>query len=331
MSDRKSDLLLINAFSWTTERRACYLPYGILYLAGFLRQKGIKVDIYDRNTDFSLNIQNCLYYVQKIKPAIVGLSVLTGPVISDALKISRAIKSVSPGTTVVWGGLHPTIFPNHVLGEESVDFIIQGEGELAGFELCRALLDNGPYGHIKNLGFKDKGRIVLNPMRDEMLDLDTNDMPAWDLLDIEHYVANRFFANRVLTMNTSRGCPFKCAFCFNQGLPYQRWRGLSAPKIKKQIDYLHDNYRINGIQFYEDSFDTDKKRVRDFCRLMRDSGMSGRIKWSHFSNIPYFDHELVSYEKSSGLRYIEYGVESGSQRILDAVDKRQTIPQIKEV
>ena len=331
MDSYKNDLLLINAFSWTTEKRTCYLPYGVLYLAGFLRQKGITVDIYDRNTDYSLDIQKCIDYFKEQKPPIVGLSVLTGPVIADALKISRQIKSISPKTCVVWGGLHPTIFPHYVFNEDSVDFIIQGEGELAMFELCRALLDNKPYSGIKNLGFKDNGRIVLNPIREELLDLDTNDVPAWDLLDIKHYVANRFFASRVLTMNTSRGCPFKCTFCFNQGLPYQRWRGLSAAKIKKQIDYLYKNYGINGIQFYEDSFDTDKKRVREFCDIMLGSGMNQRIKWSHFSNIPYFDPEAVSYEKKAGLRYIEYGVESGAQRILDWVNKRQTVDEIKEV
>ncbi|MDP3732518.1 MAG: radical SAM protein [Candidatus Omnitrophota bacterium] len=325
------DILLVNPFSWTIEKRPCYLPYGVLYLAGFLRQKGLKVDIYDRNTDYSLDIQKCMDYFKEKKPAIVGLSVLTGPVISDAIKISRAIKSMSPGTRIVWGGLHPTIFSQCVLKEDNVDFIIQGEGELPMLELCRALLDNNPYSGIRNLGFKDNGRIVLNPIREELLDLDANDMPAWDLLDIRHYVANRFFASRVLTMNTSRGCPFKCTFCFNQGLPYQRWRGLSAAKIKKQIDYLYKSYGINGIQFYEDSFDTDKKRVREFCGLMLGSGMNQRIKWSHFSNIPYFDREVVSYEKEAGLRYIEYGVESGSQRILDWVNKRQTVVQIKEV
>lgn len=331
MQERKNDLLLINAFSWTTERRTCYLPYGMLYLAAFLRQQGIRVGIYDRNTDYSLEIGKCIEQVKKENPAIVGLSVLTGPVISDALKISRAIKSASPQTRIVWGGLHPTIFPRYVLGEESVDFIIQGEGEAAALELCRALLENRPYREIKNLGFKEGGKIYINPVRDELLDLDQLDLPAWDLLEMRHYIANRFFASRVLTMNTSRGCPFKCTFCFNQGLAYQRWRALSAAGIKKQMDHLHKNYGINGIQFYEDSFDTDKKRVRDFCDLMIRSGLNRQVRWSHFSNVPYFDPETVSYEKAAGLRYIEYGVESGSQRILDWVNKRQSILQIREV
>jgi radical SAM superfamily enzyme YgiQ (UPF0313 family) len=331
MNEKECDILLINAFSWTTERRACYLPYGVLYLAAYLRQNKIKVDIYDRNADYSLDIDKSIAYFEEKKPPIVGISVLTGPVISDALQISRRIKSIAPQTIIIWGGLHPTIFPGYVLGEESVDFIIQGEGEEPLLELVRALLDKKPYSSIMNLGFKNGGKIALNPMRKELLSLDSVEMPAWDLLEMKHYIANRFFASRVLTMNTSRGCTFKCTFCFNQGLPHQRWRGLSASSIKEQIDYLRKKYSINGIQFYEDSFDTDKRRVRDFCELMRSSGLSKRIKWSHFSNIPFFDSEVVACEKDAGLRYIEYGVESGSQRILDWVQKRQTVQQIKRV
>ena len=90
----KSDLLLINSFSWTEEKRPCYLPYGILYLAGYVRDKGLSVDIYDRNCDYSHDIQKCISYFEKKKPKIVGLSVLSGPVINDALKISRKITSV---------------------------------------------------------------------------------------------------------------------------------------------------------------------------------------------------------------------------------------------
>lgn len=328
---KRTDILLINAFSWTTVKRTCYLPYGVLYLASYLRKKGISVDLYDRNTDYSLDIGKCLDFFKKSGPLIVGISVLTGPVIADALKISREIKKISPKTYIVWGGIHPTIFPKRVLEEKSVDFIIQGEGELALHELCEALLKGKNYKHIKNLGFKSNDKPVVNPIREELLDLNTNSMPAWDMVEMKYYLAKRFFANRVLTINSSRGCPMKCTFCFNQALPSHKWRGMSAKNIKKQIEFLNKNYGVNGIQFYDDSFDTDKKRLKEFCDLMIRSGLNKKVRWSHFSNIPYFDRKTVIYEKKAGLRYIEYGVESGSQKILDWIKKGQTIKQIKEV
>lgn len=329
--EKKIDLLLVNAFSWAFDKRPCYLPYGVLYLASYLRTKGISVSLYDRNIDYSLDPGKCLEYFNKINPPIVGISVLTGPVITDALKISRRIKAISPKTVIVWGGLHPTFFPKQVLKEKSVDFIIQGEGELALSDLCEALLNNKNYKDIKNLGFRNNGKLVINPVREERINLDTNYLPAWDLVEMKYYLAKRFFASRVLTLNSSRGCLMKCTFCFNREYSSQKWRGISAKNIKKQIEYLYKNYNINGIQFYEDSFDTDKKRLREFCDLMIRSGMNKKVKWSHFSNIPYFDRETVLYEMEAGLKYIEYGVESGSQRILDWIKKQQTVEQIKEV
>ncbi len=326
-----TDLLLINAFSWSEERRPCYLPYGILYLAGYIRERGISVSVYDRNSDYSLNIQKCIDYFEQNRPKIVALSVLTGPVINDALAISRKIKSIAPQTCIVWGGLHPTIFPEYVIREASVDFIIQGEGEEPLYELCDAVLNHKNVSGIQNLGYQENGEIRLNPMRPNLLDLDAAPFPAWDLVDMKYYMAKRFFAGRVLTLSSSRGCLFKCTFCFNQGLPHHAWRGLSARNVFKQVKYLHEKFNINGIQFYEDSFDTDKKRVRDFCDLMIASGLNSKIKWNHFSNIPYFNEELVRYEKKAGLCYIEYGVESGSQRTLDWIKKRQTVEQIKDV
>ncbi len=328
VADNSCDILLINAFSWNLDKRPCYLPYGVLYLASFLRNKKIKVGVYDRNTDFSLDIKKCIDHFKACRPKVVGISVLTGPVINDALKISKAIKAISPDTYIVWGGLYPTLFPKYVLEESSIDFIIQGEGEFALYELLQNLFSHKNYKDVGNLGFKDAGKIILNPIRQELLDLNDNPLAAWDLIDIRYYIANRFFASRVLTLSTSRGCPFKCAFCFNQGLPHQRWRSLNAGNMYKQIEYLKNNYHINGIQFYEDSFDTDKQRVKEFCRFMIDGRM--KVNWSHFSNIIYSNEELLKIERLANCKYIEYGVESGSDRILKMIDKRQDVKEIEE-
>jgi anaerobic magnesium-protoporphyrin IX monomethyl ester cyclase len=320
----KTDILLINPFSWIRDGSPAYLPYGVLYLAGYLRGKGIKVDIFDANADYS----DPLEVVARKKPLAIGLSVLTGPVINEALKISRAAKSRFKDIKIIWGGLHPTLFPKYVLREDSVDYIVQAEGENAIFRLMDSLLRGSPDTTIRNIGYKDNGQIFINPVDEGLIDLNLSPMPAWDLVDISKYIANRFFASRVLTMNTSRGCPFKCAFCFNQGLSYQRWRSLNARNIIKQLICLKDNYGINGIQFYEDSFDTDKSRVKEFCNLMMSS--KAKVNWSHFSNIIYCDESMLRLEKAANCKYVEYGVESGSDRILQLINKRQNVAQIKE-
>ncbi len=240
-SAEELDILLINPFSWIRDGSPAYLPYGVLYLAGYLRGKGIRVDIFDANTDPS----DPLEVVSRKSPLAIGLSVLTGPVINEALKISREAKSRFKDIKIIWGGLHPTLFPKYVLEEDSVDYIVQAEGENAIYRLMGALLKGKEDFSIRNLGYRDKGNIFINPVEDSLIDLNLSPLPAWDLVDIHKYVANRFFASRVLTMNTSRGCPFKCAFCFNQGLSYQRWRALDSGNVFKQLIYLKGKIKSN--------------------------------------------------------------------------------------
>ena len=211
--NKEIDILLINPFSWIRDGSPAYLPYGVLYLAGYLRGKGIRADIFDTNTDPS----DPLEVVSRKRPLAIGLSVLTGPVINEALKISRAAKSRFKDIKIIWGGLHPTLFPKYVLEEDSVDYIVQAEGENAIYRLMDALLKGKEDFSIRNLGYRDKGNIFINLVEDSLIDLNLSPLPAWDLVDIHKYVANRFFASRVLTMNTSRDAPLNALSALIKG------------------------------------------------------------------------------------------------------------------
>jgi len=302
-----TDILLVNPFSWTRDGRAAYLPYGILYMASYLRKRGVSVEIHDCNTaDYVMD------HISESKPDTIGLSVLTGPVIKEALEISRSVKEQYPEIKIVWGGLHPTLFPDSVRREKSVDYIIRGEGEKA--------LDN-------LLNHMEYGSIYDNA---SLIDLDAEPMPAWDMLpDIGRYIMNKHYGDRVLTLNTSRGCVNDCAFCFNSAMSTHKWRALSAKNIWAQVATLYFRYGINGIQFYEDNFDVDKERVKEFCQLMIKTGMNKHVKWAHFSCVKKADKDLIDYEREAGCREIGYGVESGSNRILKLLNKNQTTKDIE--
>jgi radical SAM superfamily enzyme YgiQ (UPF0313 family) len=243
----------------------------------------------------------------------VGLSVLTGPVINEAVAISRATKAMNPNTKVVWGGLHPTLFPKVVREEKSIDYIIRGEGEEALYRLVNGM------------------NFICVYENQFLIDLNLETMPAWDMLpNMEKYIMNKHYGDRVLTLNTSRGCVNDCAFCFNGAMKTHRWRALSAENIFKQVLNLKLKYNINGIQFYEDNFDVDKKRVERFCDLMIQSKLNKVIKWAHFSCVKKADPRLIAYEREAGCREIGYGVESGSNRILTLINKQQTTADIKK-
>ncbi|MEI6631162.1 MAG: radical SAM protein [bacterium] len=317
-----TEVLLINAKSWQGQPPS-YLPYGILWIAGLLRNNGFSVALLDRNVDN----RSLSEVMAKENPKIVGISCLTGPVINDAINISKIIKERHKDVTLVWGGIHPTIFPRHVLVQPYVDYVISGEGEFPLLELARYLrYGEGKLEQIKNLGYKLGKELILNENRD-FIDLNILPNPGWDLVDIKKYIQKKFYSNKVITLNTSRGCPWRCAFCYNQAVNHRRWRGISAEKVVEHMEYLESNYGIRGFQFYDDEFDVDEKRVLKMCDILIKK--KKRYSFGHFSRVNHIKTERLRKEKEAGLRFIEFGIESGSDRMLEFIEKDQTVEMTK--
>jgi len=317
-----TDILLVNPKS--IDVLPSYLPYGLLYIGAYLRQCQFSVKIYDANT-FTQDFSD---YLKKEKPEIIGISILSGPCLTDAIEKARITRRLLPQAKIVFGGIHATLFPRQILRKEFVDFVVMNEGEHPLAELSEFILKRkGNQEEIKNLGYKKAGKLLLNPLRN-FVNLDDLPLPAWDLLPMEKYIHQKFYAKRVLTLHTSRGCPWNCSYCYNQAVNFRRWRGMSAEKIIEQIEYLQSQYHITGFQFYDDEFDADPKRVEKFCRLVLKRNL--RIKWSHYSRINVADEKRLRLEKEAGCVFVEFGVESGSPRLLKLLNKQQTVNQVKK-
>jgi radical SAM superfamily enzyme YgiQ (UPF0313 family) len=313
-----SDILLINTRSWPG-RPPSYLPYGVLWIAGLLRKNKFSVSVLDRNVD----TQDPKDIFLKEKPKVVGISCLTGPVINDAIFLSRLARSILDKVSIVWGGIHPTIFPLDVLRQDYVDYVVKGEGEFPLLELSRyILLGQGALKTIANLGYKIDKQLILNNNRD-FIDLNTLPDPAWDLLNLSNYIQQKFYSSAVVTLNTSRGCPWRCAFCYNQAVNFRRWRGISAQKIVEHMEYFERWHGIRGFQFYDDEFDVNEKRVIDMCELLIQRKKNYRF--GHFSRVNHITKERLLIEKQAGLKFIEFGIESGSARMLEFIEKDQTL------
>lgn len=317
-----ADILLINAKSWTGNPPA-YLAYGILWIAGLLRKEGFSISILDRNVD-NRELKEILV---SQRPKVIGISCLTGPVIDDAIFVSQAIRALLNDAVIVWGGIHPTIFPSHVLKQTYVDYVIKGEGEFPFLELVQYILSGqGSPGQIRNLGYKRGKELVLNENRD-FIDLNILPNPVWDLVDIKKYIQQKFYSHRVITLNTSRGCPWRCDFCYNQAVNKRRWRGMRAEKIVEHMEYLESHYDIKGFQFYDDEFDVNEKRVIQMCDILIKKNK--KYTFGHFSRVNHISLERLKIEKEAGLRFIEFGVESGSDRMLKFIEKDQTVEMIR--
>lgn len=316
------DVLLISPAK--KEERPYYLPLGLLSIASYLRKNGISVKIFDINT----SNETIDEIIQRYSPKSIGITALSGPMLKDAVKISCRIRELNKNIHIIWGGIHPTIFPALTLKNDYVDFVVMQEGEITTLELVQSLDKPDCYKNIRGIGYKIDGKTIINPERKFIDDLDTLPMPAWDLVDVKKYFNEQFWGSRILTLNTSRGCRFRCAYCQNQIVTKRTWRGLSARRIIESIAYLKATYGIDGIHFMDDDFNSNISRTIEYLNILKEEKLS--IKWFELSRVNHYqDLELVKLRGSLGCKVVDFGVESGSERILKFIQKDQTIAQIK--
>lgn len=288
-------------------------PLGIMYVAAMVKDEH-EVRIFDRN----LIDQDFGAYLDGFKPDLVGVSVLTGPVIRDAVAISRAAKDRN--IPVVWGGVHPSVLPEQVLSEDYVDFVVIGEGEETFRELVQYLAKGDRnYHEVLGLGYKKDGQIVINQRRPFIKDLDRLPFPAWDLIDIDLYIRYE------IPLVTSRGCPHRCRFCYNQGMQQRHWRAHSADNVLKQLDYILSltSLRSPYLKFYDDNFVVSRKRLKElFVKLPKHYDMFLE------SRVNYIDEEFMQMLSEFAGCHIFIGLESGDECMLENMHKDITLPMI---
>lgn len=308
---------------FTEGEKNLWIPYGIVYLAAFLRDRGHNVIICDRRC-----ADKSIYsFLDEFKPDVVGVSVMTGSMIVDAIEVSIAVKKFDPHIPVVWGGTHPSLQPYQTLKEDFIDVIVEKEGEMTFQNLLEAFKDNISLERVRGIYFKEYGCVKYTGPGSFMKNLDILPMPAWDLLgDINKYIGGR--ESRGINLNTSRGCPFCCTYCYNTVFNKDRgWRGLSAKHVIEQIEYLVNNYNIKFINFLEDNFTFNLNRIYEICDLLIERG--NPIRWECESRVG-LSKKMLEKMKLAGCEYIAFGVESGSRRMLKFIKKGIRLEEVIE-
>ncbi|MBI5408627.1 MAG: cobalamin B12-binding domain-containing protein [Nitrospirae bacterium] len=319
-------VLLINPPLYGTGSEPRF-PLGLGYIASVLREDGHKVQVVDANA-LKLPEARIEELINAVKFDAVGMTGL----ITQFKQVQRTASIIknNSGAAVVLGGGLASAAPEVVLKKTAVDVVVLGEGEETASELFKALENGAALQEVKGLCFKRDGGFFKTAPREPLENISSLPMPAWDLFPVRHYFNNNVMCmpKRRMSMLTSRGCPYHCAFCFH-GVFGHRHRARTAENIFKEIALLHEKYGVTGFVFEDDTFVLDKKRVYGLCGLITDSRL--KLRWTCNARINLVDADLLAKMKKAGCVEISYGIESGNQKQLEKIKKGITVEQAYKV
>jgi radical SAM superfamily enzyme YgiQ (UPF0313 family) len=256
------------------------------------------------------------------KPTLIGIASMTAT-IPSALKSARVAKEACPDAKVLMGGPHATFADTQILTEEpAVDIVVRGEGEETLLELARNSPKLEKLGEIKGITFKYDNQIVQTPDRPFIQNLDELPRPSYKSIPIERY---RIYGKKFLPIMTSRGCPFQCSFCVASQMFGAKFRARSPKNVVDEIEWLRDTYGAEGISFHDDTLTLDRKRIFDICDEIINRKI--RLAWGCQTRVDQVSKEVLAKMRKAGCNEVSFGVESGCQRILDAVKKRVSVEQ----
>lgn len=295
-------------------------PLGILYVATYLKKKSnFDVKILDAELE-KMNEEEIHQAILDFQPDVVGISVVSFK-LYPVYKIIKLIKKILPTTHVCLGGPHLKIYPQETLNYPEVDSIVVGDGEIPFLKICQNLSENKSLEEIdgcytlKNLPTDGKFKTFDTP--------DLNELPMPDLSLVNYKKYRSFLTNEIImTMVTSRGCPYNCIFCQLD----QRVRMLKIKRVVDEIEYFL-NLGIKEIEFYDETFNISVKRVIEFADEVKARGL--KFSWSFRGRVNTVNEEMLKKIKAIGCQRIQYGVEAGCDETLRNIKKGITTQMIK--
>ena len=296
------------------------VPLAILHVASSLQQVGFNVRVLDMRLED--------YRRFKIgDPIFVGISCMSGLQIKYALEFARFMRTQNPSCTLVWGGVHPTLLPEQTAINDYVDVVVRGEGELIIKDLADALASGQGLENVAGITYRVNGEVKSN-VDGKVIDLD--DIPIelpYDLLQMDHYPSvksGRFH------IQTSRGCPHRCGFCYNTLFNKNRWRAKSPNRVLDEIQYVMTKFpNVKIIDPIDDNVFVDQQRVREICQGIIDRKIN--VQWRancRFDYLSNYDREFLGLLERAGCVELDFGGESGSRRLQELICKDVTADQM---
>ena len=331
MSDSKPSVLLLYPKTGMDFGSTIAPPHALLTIAAPVIAAGYSVKLLDQRAH---NItESILEQYLSSGTICVAISCMTGTQIHHALHLAQMVRDlVGNKVPLVWGGCHPTILPEQTLQNDKVDIVVIGEGDETFVELVQALEHKRSLRQVKGIMFKDGGKSVATESR-PLMDVEKILPVPWQLLDVEKYIHRDMYlqeSSRVLDIGqTSRGCPFQCGFCSSADIRGRKWRPMSIEKSLNMITETVRRFNLNGIWLRDDEFYIDRRRATMICEGIIDRKLNISF-YTSGTRVDVFmkasDYE-IDVLKRAGAYTLKFGAESGSQRILDLMNKGIKIEQ----
>ncbi|MHA1344456.1 MAG: B12-binding domain-containing radical SAM protein, partial [Promethearchaeota archaeon] len=308
-------------------------PLGLLYLAAVLQRAGHRVKIIDFYL-YDIQYSDINIVISKYKPDLIGLTAVS----RFYNEMKRICKAITANVPIVLGGVHPSSLPEVTLRENNAEFLIIGEGEMTILELVDYIEKGGDLTKINGLAYKENGKIIINPPRAPIKNLDDLPFPAWDLLRLESYntafksgYKGFFDYTEFMPIITSRGCPFRCTFCASTFFWGSSIRFRSIRNIIKEIEYDISHYNVKNFEIWDDNFTINRKRVIEFCKEIIKRKISASFYLVNGIRLDTLTRPLIKLMKLAGFRGVAISPESGSQEILNNVNKHLDLSIVKKV
>lgn len=305
-----------------------YVPLGILYISAYLSQKGVTHRVMDSTF---LSYETYCEHLLQLKPSLIGIytNLMTK---LNVLKIIGFVQSHPDlrQCKIILGG--PEIRHNaRQYLAHGADMLVLGEGEETFYELGEQFLKQGHLSKtVDGTAFISDGELIFNPERKLIKDINTLPMPAREMINLKLYgdAWKQFHGYSMYSMSTMRGCPYTCKWC-SRAVYGGTYRRRSPKLVVDEMEYLRKNYQPDRIWFVDDVFTISHKWLKEF----RDEVVNRQvlIPYEIITRADRMNEEVISWLKESGCFRIWIGAESGSQKIIDAMDRRVEVKQVRDM
>lgn len=303
-------------------------PTGIAYLGAVAHQTGHEVLLIDGGVR---TISQITQDVCEASPGLIGVTCWSIDR-NMVWKLCAALKDTAPNVFLVLGGPHATIYPDHIFKKTHASAVVVGEGEETFADLLKALEEGKKLKDVAGMALRNKdGHVFYTPPRTSIQNIDSISFPYYGgfrHFNFSHYGGFPPLPHPTAAIISSRGCVFDCSYCASVRFWGKKWRFRTAENVLREIRWLIEDMGVRSLYFYDDNFPVNKERAIAICKGIISNGWT--LKWACCSHVKMMNRELLAVMKASGCVTIDFGVESGSDKILKNINKRQTREDIEK-